>query len=116
MYAGPSEVGRQAKPGPSLSEGKRGVAPDTSCTRKCTRAQNRVFCVHVILRGGVQLGTRMLSAVMVLCVVFSCSKRLGWNKDVSFYRIPKVITNKGKDVKKISQKWCAGFFISNKES
>ena len=34
MYAGLSEVGWQGKPGPPLSEGKRGVAPDTSCTHK----------------------------------------------------------------------------------
>ena len=32
---------------------------------------------------------------MVMCVVIGCSKRSGRDKDVSFYRIPKVISEKG---------------------
>ena len=32
---------------------------------------------------------------MVMCVVIGCSKRSGIDKDVSFYRIPKVISEKG---------------------
>ena len=53
MYAGLSEVGWQGKPGPPLSEGNRGVAPDTSCTHKCTWAKNRqtfaalAACLHM---------------------------------------------------------------------
>lgn len=46
---------------------------------------------------------------MVLCVVFGCSKRSGRDKDVSFYRVPKVITNKGKDLEKLSRKRRAGY-------
>ena len=52
----------------------------------------------------------MLSAAMVLCVVFGCSKRSGRDKDVSFYRIPKVIKNKGEDMEKLSRKRRAGFY------
>lgn len=46
---------------------------------------------------------------MVLCLVFSCSKRSGIDKDVSFYRIPEVITNRGKDLEKLSGKCHSGF-------
>ena len=49
----------------------------------------------------------------VLCAVF---KRSGRDKDVSFYRIPKVITDKGKDLEKLSRKRRTGFFISDKKS
>ena len=31
-----------------------------------------------------------------MCVVISCSKRSGCDKDVSFYRIPKVVSHRGK--------------------
>ena len=59
------------------------------------------FRGHVILHSGVQLSTR---CYMVLCIVFGCSKHSGRDKDVSFFRIPKVITNKGKDQEKLSLK------------
>ena len=68
------------------------------------------FRAHVIPRGGVQHGTRMLLAAMVLCVVSGCSKWSGRDIDVLFYRIPKVITNKGEDMEKLSRKRRAGFF------
>ena len=42
-------------------------------------------------------------------MVFGCSKRSGKDKDVSFYRIPKVITNKGKDMEELTRKRHAGF-------
>ena len=37
---------------------------------------------------------------MVLCcfVAFGCSKRSGRDKDDSFYRIPKVVSNKGPEL------------------
>jgi len=50
MHAGQSEEGWQGKPGPPLSEGKRGVVPDTSCTHKCTWAKNEVsaLCAEML--------------------------------------------------------------------
>ena len=52
-------------------------------------------------------------------MVFGCSKRSGRDKDVSFYRTPKVITNKGKDMEELTLKRHAGFIsaisILNKE-
>ena len=33
---------------------------------------------------------------MVMCIVLGCSKRSGRDKDISFYRVPKVITTRGK--------------------
>ena len=39
---------------------------------------------------GVQVG-------MVICAVFGCSERSGYNKDVSFHRIPAVTSIQGKD-------------------
>ena len=53
---------------------------------------------------------------MVLCVVFGCSKRSGRDKDVSFYRIPKVITNKGEDMEKLSRKRRAGVLSATKRA
>ena len=41
---------------------------------------------------------------MVLCVVLGCSKRSGRDKDVSFFRIPKVKTNRGIDMEILSRK------------
>ena len=43
------------------------------------------------------------TANMVLCVVFGCSKRQGRDKDVSFYRIPKIM-------EKLSRKNMLGFY------
>ena len=51
---------------------------------------------------------------MVLCIVFGRSKRSGRDKDVSFFRIPKVITNKGKDLEKLSRKCREGFLSAVK--
>ena len=48
--------------------------------------------------------------VMVLCVVFGCSKRSGRDKDVW---IPEVITTKGKDLESKKARW---FFVRDKES
>ena len=66
----------------------------------------------MILRGGVQPQYNS----MVLCLVFGCSKRSGRDKDVAFYRIPKVITNRGKDLEKLSRKRRAGFLSAIKRS
>ena len=46
---------------------------------------------------------------MVLCIVVGCSKRSGRDKDVSFYRIPKIIRNRGEETKKLSEKRRNGF-------
>ena len=48
----------------------------------------------------------------MLCIVFGRSKRSGRDKDVSFFRIPKVITNKGKDLEKLSRKRREGFLAA----
>ncbi len=50
----------------------------------------------------------------MLCIVVGCSKRSGRDKDVSFYRIPKVVTNRGHGVKKLSQKRRQGFLSAIK--
>ena len=41
---------------------------------------------------------------MVLCVVVGCSKRSGRDKDVSFFRLPRIIKNKGVDVHSLSKR------------
>ena len=46
---------------------------------------------------------------MVLCVVFGCSKRSGRDKDVSFYRIPKVVSGKGPEILSLSKKRREGY-------
>ncbi len=45
----------------------------------------------------------------VLCLVLGCSKRSGRDKDVSFYRIPKVITTRGKQEYELTKKRRGGF-------
>ena len=49
---------------------------------------------------------------MMLCIVIGCSKRSGRDKDVSFYRIPKVITHKGKCDYELSKKRRDGFIAA----
>ena len=49
---------------------------------------------------------------MVLCVVLGCSNRSGRNKDVSFYRIPSVITNRGPRDKELSMKRRDGYIAA----
>ena len=46
---------------------------------------------------------------MVLCVVFGCSKRSGRDKDVSFYRIPKVVSRKGPEILSLSKRRREGY-------
>ena len=46
---------------------------------------------------------------MVLCLVLGCSKHSGRDKDISFYRVPKVIANRGKQVYELTKKRRAGF-------
>ena len=42
---------------------------------------------------------------MVLCMVVGCSKRSGRDKGISFYRIPKIITNnKGSEYLQLSSR------------
>ena len=48
---------------------------------------------------------------MVLCLVVGCSKRSGRDKDVSFYRVPKIITNKGPRKEELSRQRRAGFIL-----
>ena len=49
---------------------------------------------------------------MVLCIVLGCSKRSGRDKDVSFYRIPKVITGRGKQEYELSKKRRDGYLAA----
>ena len=46
---------------------------------------------------------------MILCIVVGCSKRSGRDKDVSFYRIPKIIRNRGGETRKLSEMRRNGF-------
>ena len=49
---------------------------------------------------------------MVFCVVIGCSKRSGRDKDVSFYRIPKIVTHRGKQEYVLTKKRRAGFLAA----
>ena len=49
---------------------------------------------------------------MVLCVVVGCSKRSGRDKDVSFYRLPKITASKGSRVLELSKKRRAGYIAA----
>jgi hypothetical protein len=49
---------------------------------------------------------------MVLCLIVGCSKRSGRDKDVSFYRVPKVIHNKGPYIKDLTLQRRAGFIAA----
>ena len=46
---------------------------------------------------------------MVLYVVVGCSERSSRDKDVSFYRIPKIIRYRGEETRKFSKKRRNGF-------
>ena len=50
-----------------------------------------------------------VQVAMVLSVVFGCSKRSGRDRDVSFHRIPKIISNKGPEQYSLSQRRREGF-------
>ena len=45
-----------------------------------------------------------VQVAMVLSVVFGCSKRSGRDRDVSFHRIPKIISNRGPEQYSLSQR------------
>ena len=49
---------------------------------------------------------------MVLCVVIGCSKRSGRDKDVSFYRIPKVVSHRGEQEHELTKRRRAGFLAA----
>ncbi len=51
-----------------------------------------------------QLSAILEYLAMVLCLVLGFSKRSGRDKDVSFYRIPKVITTRGKQEYELTKK------------
>ena len=46
---------------------------------------------------------------MVICVVLGCSKRSGRDKDVSFYRLHKIIVRKGQRIEQLSRRCREGF-------
>ena len=49
---------------------------------------------------------------MVHCLVIGCTKRSGRDKDVSFYRVPKVIHNKGSRLTQLSRRRREGFIAA----
>ena len=49
---------------------------------------------------------------MVLCLIVGCSKRSGRDKDVSFYRVPKVITSKGRGIEELSRRRREGYIAA----
>ena len=50
---------------------------------------------------------------MVMCVVIGCSKRSGRDKDASFYRIPKVMSEKGlQNLLELSKRRRAGYLAA----
>ena len=68
---------------------------------------------HVIMkpraraaRAGVQPAN---NRTMVLCVVLGCSRRSGRDKDVSFFRIPGIIQDKGEQLRVLSKRRRDGF-------
>ena len=64
---------------------------------------------HVKVTPSAILVYNQLVNSMVLCVVIGCSKRSGRDKDVSFFRIPKVISNRGKREHELTKRRRAGF-------
>jgi len=60
---------------------------------------------HAIRHFGVQF-------TMVLCVVIGCSKRSGRDRDVSFYRIPRIISHRGQRDYELSKKRRNGFLAA----
>ena len=59
---------------------------------------------------------RWSSVSMVLCLIVGCSKRSGRDKDVSFYRVPQIITNKGPRKEELSRRRRAGFIAAISQS
>ena len=49
---------------------------------------------------------------MVLCIVKGCSKRSVRDKDVSFYRIPKIVTQRGEQEYEMTKKRRAGYLAA----
>ena len=66
---------------------------------------------HVTLNSRVAWCTTCVKLAMVLCcfVAFGCSKRSGRDKDDSFYRIPKVMSNKGPELLSLSKRRREGY-------
>ena len=78
---------------------------------------SRINCierVHVTSRSRENhaIGHIDVQLAMVLCVVIGCSKRSGCDKDVSFYRIPKIVTHRGKQEYELTKKRRAGFLAA----
>ena len=49
---------------------------------------------------------------MILCLVLGCFKRTRLDKDVLFYRVPKVITTRGKQEYELTKKRRDGFLAA----
>ena len=71
---------------------------------------------HVIMKAcaraakaGVQPASNQ---TMVLCVVLGCSRRSGRDKDVSFFRIPRIIQDKGEQLRVLSKRRRDGFLTA----
>ncbi len=53
----------------------------------------------------------------MLCIVVGCTKSSGRDKDVSFYRLPKIMSSRGTTILELSKKRRAGYLaaISRKD-
>ncbi len=60
--------------------------------------------LQIIARASKYWCTTLLFPTMVLCVVVGCSNRSGRNKDISFYKMPKITTSKGSRILELSKK------------
>ena len=58
------------------------------------------------------VGVQLNGARMVLCVMIGCSKRSDRDKDVSFFRIPSVLTHLGKKDYELSKRRRDGFLAA----
>ena len=56
--------------------------------------------VHVCYYSHTHTSMLVYKDRVVLCIVVGCSKRYGQDGDVSLYRLPKVISNKGSRIKR----------------
>ena len=73
---------------PRLFLRRRGIPCQYRAVSCDVTSHMRIVVSHV----SVQLKSIIVGANMVLCIMIGCSKRSGRDKDVSFYRIPSVLT------------------------
>ncbi len=59
---------------------------------------------HILLLISECKSIDVLCFLLDICQVYGCLKRSGRDKDVSFFRIPRVISNKGEEVCSLSRR------------